>query len=140
MYIINTWSHDFSRAIWNKLALVNFSTRPTGACNFVILWKNLLVLIYSKLHSKSYDYLYKLRICSCLACVYRVIDARGKFGEHEKCVRVARGEAESNSSFLSALQTSRVHHNSIYAQLKAWTNSFITERQQECARRSLLLW
>ena len=35
--------------------------------------------------------------------------ARGKFGEHEKCVRVARGAAESNSSFLSALQTSQVH-------------------------------
>ena len=51
----------------------------------------------------------KLRICSCLACVYRVMDARGKFGEHEKCVRVARGAAESNSSFLSALQTSQVH-------------------------------
>ena len=50
-----------------------------------------------------------LRICSCLACVYRVVDARGKFGEHEKCVRVARGAAESNSSFLSALQTSQVH-------------------------------
>ena len=28
--------------------------------------------------------------------------ARGKFGEHEKYVRVARGAAESNSSFLSA--------------------------------------
>ena len=25
MYIINTLSHDFSRAIWNKQALVNFS-------------------------------------------------------------------------------------------------------------------
>ena len=35
----------------------------------------------------------KLRICSCLACVYRVIDARGKFGEHERCVRVARGDS-----------------------------------------------
>ena len=29
------------------------------------------------------------------------MDARGKFGEHEKCVRVARGAAESNSSCLS---------------------------------------
>ena len=29
------------------------------------------------------------------------MDERGKFGEHEKCVRVARGAAESNSSFLS---------------------------------------
>ena len=50
-----------------------------------------------------------LRIVSCLACVYRVMDARGKFGEHERSVRVAQGAAESNSSFLSALQTSQVH-------------------------------
>ena len=35
-------------------------TRPTGSCNFVSLLKNLLALIYSKLHSKSCDYLYKL--------------------------------------------------------------------------------
>ena len=60
-----------------------------------------------------------LRICSCLACIYRVMDARGKFGEHQRCVRVALGCASSNSSFLRALQTSQVHYNSIYAQLKA---------------------
>ena len=36
-----------------------------------------------------------------------------KFGEHERSVRVARGVAEGNSSFLSALQTSQVLHNSI---------------------------
>ena len=35
----------------------------------------------------------ELRMCSCLACVYRVMDARGKFGEHERCVRVARGDS-----------------------------------------------
>ena len=34
-------------------------TRPTGSYNFVSLQKNLLVLIYSKLHSKSCDYLYE---------------------------------------------------------------------------------
>ena len=50
-----------------------------------------------------------LRIGSCLACVYRVMDARGKFGEHERSVRVARGAAKRNSGFLSALQTSQVH-------------------------------
>ena len=33
----------------------------------------------------------------------------GSLGEHEKCVRVARSAAESNSSFLSALQTSQVN-------------------------------
>ena len=43
-----------------------------------------------------------LRIGSCLACVYRVMDVRGKFGEHERSVRVARGVAESNSSFFSS--------------------------------------
>ena len=42
-------------------------------------------------------------------CVYRVMDACRNFGEHEKCVRVAGGAAKSNSSFLSALQTSQVH-------------------------------
>ena len=44
-------------------------------------------------------------------------EALGKFGEHERCVRVARGVAESNSSFLSALQTSQVLHISMNAQL-----------------------
>ena len=37
------------------------------------------------------------------------MDAHGKFEEHVKCVRVAQGAAESNSSFFSALQTSQVH-------------------------------
>ena len=44
-------------------------------------------------------------------------EARGKFGEHERCIRVARGIAKSNSSFLSALQTSQVLHISMNAQL-----------------------
>ena len=45
-----------------------------------------------------------LRIGSCLAWVYRLMDAHGKFGEHECSERVARGDI-----FLSALQTSQVH-------------------------------
>ena len=44
-------------------------------------------------------------------------EAHGKFGEHKRCVRVAWGIAESNSSFLSALQTSQVLHISMNAQL-----------------------
>ena len=44
-------------------------------------------------------------------------EARGKFGANERYVRVARGVAESNSSFLSALQTSQVLHISMNAQL-----------------------
>ena len=37
-------------------------------------------------------------------------EAHRKFGELERCIRVSRGIAESNSSFLSALQTSQVLH------------------------------
>ena len=44
-------------------------------------------------------------------------EARGKFGEHERCLRDAWGVAKSNSSFLSALQTSQVLHISMNAQL-----------------------
>ena len=43
---------------------------------------------------------------------------RGKFGEHKRGVRAARGAAESNSSLLSALQTSQVLNISTYTQLK----------------------
>ena len=107
----------------------------------ISLWKkkNLLVSCMGFWFYLS-CWLGKLRICSCLARVYRVMNARGKFGEHKKCVGVARGVAEISSSFLSALQASQVHPlYSISAQLKAWANSFITERQQGSARRSLLL-
>ena len=41
-------------------------------------------------------------------CLSRM-DAHGKFGEHERSVRVARGEAKRFSSFSSALPTSQVH-------------------------------
>ena len=44
-------------------------------------------------------------------------EARKKFWEHERCIRVAQGYALSNSSFLSALQTSQVLHISVNAQL-----------------------
>ena len=42
--------------------------------------------------------------------VYRVMDVRGNFGEHERSVlRVARDAAKNNPSCLSALHTSQVH-------------------------------
>lgn len=45
-------------AVWDKSPLIIFSrttncTRPTGLCNLVTLFKNLLFLIYTKLRSKS---------------------------------------------------------------------------------------
>ena len=47
-----------------------------------------------------------------------VLSTRGKFGEHERGVRLARGVDETNSSLLNALQTSQVLNISTYAQLK----------------------
>ena len=54
----------------------------------------------------------KLTIGSYVSVRSSRYKARGKFGEHERCVRVL-----SNSSFLSALQTSQVLHISMNAQL-----------------------
>ena len=60
----------------------------------------------------------KLTIGSYVSVRSSRYEARGKFGEqHERCVRVARGISESNSSFLSALQTFQVLHISMNAQL-----------------------
>ena len=44
--------------------------------------------------------------------------ARGKFGKHERGVRVPWGTGENNFSLLSALQTFEVLNISTYAQLK----------------------
>ena len=38
-----------------------------------------------RLYNQSVSF---LTIGSCLACVHRVMDARGKFGEHERSVRL----------------------------------------------------
>ena len=61
---------------------------------------------------------YSLTISSCVSVRMSRYWARGKFGEHERGVRVARGAAECNSSLLSALQASQVLNISAYAQLQ----------------------
>ena len=59
------------------------SERLTESVN--LLWNlNLTIGLYLSVRSSRYE-------------------ARGKFGEHEGCVRVARGVAKSNSSFLSII-------------------------------------
>ena len=45
-------------------------THPTGSCNFGRLLKNLLVLIYFKLHSKSCDYVYLIIVLSFDHCSF----------------------------------------------------------------------
>ena len=51
-------------------------------------------------------------ISATVYTIYKYIELwmhAGSLREHERSVRVARGAAESNSSFLSALQTSQVY-------------------------------
>ena len=60
----------------------------------------------------------RLTISSCAGVRLSRYWALGKFGEHERGVSVARGVAESNSSHMSALQTSQVLNISTYAQMK----------------------
>ena len=81
-----------------------------------------------------------LRICLRLECVYRVLDARGKFGEHEKCVRVARGATESNSGFLSTLQTSRVHPQLDIRTAKSMSKLFYNRATTRiCAKKKIFV-
>ena len=81
---------------------------------FNFIWKIILSFIWMS-GSASHDR--SLTIGSYVSMHSSRYEARGKFGEHERCIWVAWGIAESNSSFLSALQTSLVHHISMNAQL-----------------------
>ena len=76
--------------------------------------KVLLILDQLKYHTRR---LIKITIGSYVSVRSSRYEARRKFREHEICVRVAQGVAESNSSFLSALQTSHVLHISMNAQM-----------------------
>ena len=69
---------------------------------------------------------WNLRICSCLACVYRVMDAHGKFGEHEGCNEYLEAQPRATLASWVLSKLPKCIHNSIYAQIKDWTNSFIT--------------
>ena len=81
-----------------------------------------------------------LKIFLRLECVYRVLDARGKFGEHEKCVRVARGATESNSGFLSTLQTSRVHPQLDIRTAKSMSKLFYNRATTRiCAKKKIFV-
>ena len=48
MYIINTLSHDFSRAIWNKQALVHFFKDHKLHSP---LWARAILLVFEKIYS-----------------------------------------------------------------------------------------
>ena len=80
-----------------------------SSVNVFFAWRYLSIIIFYN----SY-----LTISSCVSVRMSRYWARGKFGEHERGVRVARGAAECNSSLFSAFQTSQVLNTSTYAQLQ----------------------
>ena len=66
----------------------------------------------------KYNCHFHLTISSCVSVSMSRYWALGKFGEHERGVRVARGTAKSKSNLLSSLQTFQVLNILTYAQLK----------------------
>lgn len=90
--------------------------------NLYLVASPLLVLQCMRACSQANNcdtWLFVLIVCIvfvvCIALLYLLIVA-GKFSRLVMRVRkIAQGTAESNSSFLSALQTSQEHHNSTAA-------------------------
>ena len=77
--------------------------KPIARACFIFLLCTLMTSANKSLEKKKIS----LTIGSYVSVRSSRYEARGKFGEHERCIRVAWGVTESNSSFLSALQTSR---------------------------------
>ena len=85
---------------------------------FLALWEFCTLSQWKASSHRSLLLLCYNRICSCFQLyVYRVMDAHRKFGEHEKCVRVAWGAAESNFSFLSAWTNSQTSKSKIISNI-----------------------
>ena len=87
MKVINSTSYPLS--IGPHFFFLFFAARPDGSTdllNFTEQFETRKLIQLTPIWGH-------LRIFSCLACVYRVMDARGKFGEHERCVRFSRGDS-----------------------------------------------
>ena len=106
---------------------------PRGGGKYLVAWKaevkkqgqheDYMKTLHQKekmrrsVHTKGGEDKVNLTIGSHVSVRSSRYEARRNFGEHERCARVARGVAEGNSSFLSALQTSQVLHISMNAQM-----------------------
>ena len=132
-----------ARRDWSKRAHY-ISIKHAPYVTWVHCWDKITLSTSSVRARAIYDW----RICSFLACVYRVMDARRKFGEHKKCVRVARGAAAS-LAFWVLSKLPKCIHNSIYAQLKAWASLATTTllfwrtvmaADNDCSRHLIYAW
>ena len=90
-------------------------TQPTGLCNFVSLWKNLLVLIYSKLHLKSCDYLYK----SYEKIMYNILKKkRDSFSEAKRAHQVQKSFIQTVRSVKQPRTMKTIIYNDIFTSLR----------------------
>ena len=69
---------------------------------------------------------FKLGICSCLACVYRVMDIGGSLESTNVPKEFLEAQPRATLASWVLFKLPKCIHNSIYAQVKAWANSFIT--------------
>ena len=90
---------------WKKQYTMCWMTNLLATWTYVFVfidacasWTSYWVLNYNNL-----VFIFQLTIGSHISVHSSRYEARGKFGEHERCIRVARGIAESNSSFLNTL-------------------------------------
>ena len=102
------------KQLCTNILLHNISQYPVTCRLFLCLlvyhiFSSLFEQIDKKIHKK-------LTIGSYVSMHSSRYEAHRKFGEHERCIRIAQGIAERNSSFLNALQTSHF--------ISWWTHSW----------------
>lgn len=95
-----TWvSSDEFYKVHEYLRNSKFNTRATTnilSCK-IFRWKRVLTFNPRKRTCRKYNSTNKELVGSCLMCVYRVMDALGKFGGHGGTSSRARGAAERNT-------------------------------------------
>ena len=103
------------RQLFTNILLHNISQYPITCHLFLfLLVYHIFSSLFEQIDKKNHK---KLAIGSYVSMRSSRYEAHRKFGEHKRCVRIARGMAKRNSSFLSALQTSQVLHISMNTQL-----------------------
>ena len=107
----------FIHAKFCNLGDATFAMLTLGSCRCLILEAHDKLSLAITSFFAPFDHPINSGLTIGLACVHRDMKHAGSLESSKDPVRVAQDVAESNSSFLSALQTSQVLHISMNAQL-----------------------
>ena len=111
-------TQESSLRIYYSSWFVEYPLHPIACCfPHLRCSRRFFIFPIQHLRCSSGHHSHHLTIGSYVSVRSSRYETREKFGERERCVTVARGVAESNSSFLSALQTCQVLHISMNTQL-----------------------